>query len=153
MSIAEATNDRLAEWANPSWWKLLVLVPWMLGVVLSAYGCLKYRAIADRQQRAEGIVTVHQAENHNRYGYTFFVDSHRYTGWDSPRKVEPEIGKSISIYYDPRDPAENSMSDYSQKSLDSFGPVPLLLFGIGGVTLFVYWRRRLSAEAASGQRA
>ena len=150
MTFAKAIDDRLAQSANPTWWNLAVVVPWTLGLVLCIHGWQKDRAIASREKKAPAIVTAHEPKNHNRYGYTFPADGYLYTGWDTPRSVVPQIGQEISIYYDPRDPATNSMADFSQNSLDSFGPVPLVLFGIGGVTLFVFWKRRIST---SRQRA
>jgi hypothetical protein len=79
--------------------------------------------------------SAHEPANHNRYGYIFSVDGRSYTGWESPRKDELEIGKQVVVYYDPNDPAKNALTDFGELSIEKFGPIPTLMFGIGGVAL------------------
>ena len=141
MSI-NAIDDRLELWRNPTWWNLLVLVPWVLGLFFSLYQWQLFRAIATRERESGAVVTSHKQTNHNRYGYTFDVDGHTYTGWNTPIHTEPQIGQHIAIYYDPQHPEKSSMRHFSENSLSSFGPIPLLLFGTGGLAGLILWKRR-----------
>jgi hypothetical protein len=79
--------------------------------------------------------------NHNRYGYSFSANGKSYSGWESPRRAEPRIRQSVTIFYDPLDPTRNALTDFAHLETDSLGPVPMLLFGIGTVALFIRARR------------
>jgi hypothetical protein len=71
------------------------------------------KGIAAREQSTVGTITIHQAENHNRYGYTFHVSGHDYGGWETFLKAEPEIGQSVRVYFDPLQPANNALTDFA----------------------------------------
>ena len=58
------------------------------------------------------------------------------------RGQELRIGQSVTIFYDPLDPARNAFTDFADLETNSLGPVPILLFGIGTVVLFIRYRRR-----------
>lgn len=100
--------------------------------------------------------SAHEPANHNRYGYIFSVDGRSYTGWESPRKDELEIGKQVVVYYDPNDPAKNALTDFGELSIEKFGPIPTLMFGIGGVALVIFWTKRrmlATTKLSHGQSA
>jgi Protein of unknown function (DUF3592) len=137
-------RDAERRWANPSWWNLLVVLPWALGAVLFAYEWRVDREIARRQQTTRGVITTHEPANHNRYGYVFSVDGKTLNGWESPKKEEPEIGKQVVVYYDPKNPSKNALTDFRELGIESIGPVPMLLFGIGAVAWFIKAQRRKS---------
>jgi hypothetical protein len=129
-------------WSYPSWWNLLVALPWALGVGLAVHGWMTDRKVAERERTALGTVTVHEPANHNRYGYTFAINGHSYSGWESPRRGEPQVGELVTVYYDPNDPTTSALTDFAQLKNESLGPVPLLLFGIGALAFFIRQRRR-----------
>jgi hypothetical protein len=70
--------------------------------------------VASRQATTVGQIVAHEPSNHNRYGYTFQVNGHEYTGWETPEKAEPRMGQSVTIYYDARTRDENALTDYSK---------------------------------------
>jgi hypothetical protein len=129
-------------WASPSWWKLFVGVPWTIGVILSIHEWKVERDIAGHEQTTHGVITVHEPKNHNRYGYVFSVGQKTFGGWASPKNDELEIGKQVLIYYDPRDPNKNALTDFGELSINSLGPVPTMLFGIGAVAWYISSQRR-----------
>jgi len=129
-------------WGHPSWWNLLVVLPWTIGLIFLVHEWKADRAIAERQQTTHGTITAHVPANHNRYGYIFSVDGKSYTGWESPKGNELEVGKLVRVYYDPIDPNKNALTDFAEMSSQNLGPVPLLMFGIGAVALFIFRRRR-----------
>ena len=88
-------------WANPSWWNLLVVLPWTIGTIFLIQEWRVDRDVASREQTTQGVITAHEPSNHNRYGYVFSVNGQSFTGWASPRKDQPEIGKQVLVYYDP----------------------------------------------------
>lgn len=146
MTIGEIIDERAAAsfrlWRNPPWGSLLITLPWLLGLVFLIHESRVDRAIAARQQTTQGTITVHEPSNHNRYGYRFTVKGRAYTGWESPRSTELEIGKVVTVYYDPANPNKNALTDFNDLSADSLGPVPLMVLGICGVTIFIILRRR-----------
>jgi hypothetical protein len=125
-----------------SWWNLLVVLPWAFGLILSIHDWKINREIAQREQVTRGTITTHEPSNHNRYGYVFSVGGKSYTGWESPRRNEFEISKEVRVYFDPNDPAKNALTEFNDRSIQSLGPVPLLMIGIGGVALVILLRRR-----------
>jgi len=79
------------------------------------------------------------------------VNGKTFNGWESPKKEELEIGKQVVVHYDPTNPSKNALSDFQELAMDSIGPVPMLLFGIGAVAWFIKTQRRKSqtGKAAS----
>jgi len=73
-------------WANPSWWNILVVLPWTIGAVFLIYQWNVDRGIATREQKTMALITAHEPPNHNRFGYVFFVNGKSFTGWESPGK-------------------------------------------------------------------
>jgi hypothetical protein len=72
------------------------------------------------------------------------VDGKAYAGWQSPKDNELAIGKQVIVFYDPQNPSRNSLTDFHDLSTSSLGPVPMLLFGIGAVAVFILYRRSRS---------
>jgi hypothetical protein len=122
-------------WVNPSWWNLLVLLPWTLGAILLIHDWKVDREIASREQTTHGVVTSHEPSNHNRYGYVFSANGNTFNGWETPKKEELEIGKQVVVYYDPKNPSKNALTDFGELSMDGFVLLPFMLFVIG---LFVW---------------
>jgi hypothetical protein len=152
--IADHMQERFDRtWSYPSWWNLLVVLPWTLGVILAIHGCTIDRMVAQREKTTGGRITAHEPANHNRYGYSFSVNGKSYSGWESPRKEEPRIGQSVTIFYDPVDPTRNALTDFADLEAESLGPVPMLLLGIGTLALFIRYRRRHGKSAAEGTSA
>jgi hypothetical protein len=87
----------------------------------------KYKGVSLREQTTTGTIILHEPEHHNRYGYRFQVDGRAYTGWETPLKVEPKIGQSVRVHYDPINPAENALTDYSELSDRALGPALAIL--------------------------
>jgi len=142
---------KFGSWSQPSWWNLLVTLPWCIGFVFLIYAAISERMVAARQCTVQGLITAHDPPNHNRYGYVFSVGGKSYIGWESPRNNELEIGKQVIVYYDPNNPARNALTDFGELSFEKVGPIPTLLFGIGAVALYIYWtkRKRLATTRTS----
>jgi hypothetical protein len=141
-AVGNAIDEMVARWHRPSWWNLLVTLPWALGAAFLIQESITQSHIAERQQTTSGIVTAHEPSNHNRYGYGFEVDGRAYTGWQSPKDEELAIGKQVVVFYDPQNPSTNALTDFHELSASSLGPVPTMLFGIGAVAVFILYRRR-----------
>jgi hypothetical protein len=142
--IDRITTKATRAWYRPSWWNLLVALPWALGLVFLIKEWRTDSHIATRQQTTSGIVTAHEPVNHDRYGYRFEVDGKAYTGWQIPKDSELAIGQQVIVFYDPENPSANSLTDFHDLSISSLGPVPMLMFGIGAVAVFILYRRRRS---------
>jgi len=106
---------------------LLVLIPFILGATVLLSLSEEYSDVAPRQQTAAGTIVRHEPSNHNRYVYTFAVERHVYSGWDTVAK-EPSIGQSVRVYYDPLNPATNALTDFNERSYSLRGPAIAILF-------------------------
>lgn len=136
--MLERTAQR---WRRPSWWNLLIVLPWVLGAVLAIHTWAVDRAVAEREQTVVGTITAHEPANHNRYGYSFSVHGRPYSGWESPRKEEPHIGQRVTVFYDPNNPATSALTDFKDLKVESLGPLPLILLGVGAVAYVIHKRR------------
>ncbi|SRR6266700_1781598 len=136
-------SDRIyALWDDPSYWNLLIVLPWLLGAIVCLWQCYGYARAATRQSVTSGHVT--ELAQGNRVHYEFTVAEHVYRNWEIPlndRRV-PSAGETVSVYYDSKMPTVNGITDLSTRSLDAFGPAPFLLLASGGVIVFILWRRR-----------
>lgn len=60
------------------------------------------RNIASRQQTTQGLITTHEPSNHNQYSYVFTVNGKNFTGWESPRSEELDVGKRVVVTTAPK---------------------------------------------------
>lgn len=134
-------------WANPSWWNILVVLPWTIGIVFLIYQWNVDRGVAAREQTTLAVITAHEPPNHNRFGYIFFVNGKSFTGWESPGKDGLNIGQQVVVYYDPLNPTKNALTELRDLGMNSLGPVPMLLFGIGAVAWYIKAQRRKSQSS------
>ena len=142
MEPRESSAGRLGQrikpsWENPSWWNLLICVPWFIGLVFLIYSTISNHIVAKRQQTVTGIITAHEPQNHDRYGFEFALNGQKYSGWGGAEKEKLEMGEAVTIWYDPRNPSKNALKSFETLSLEDFGPIPTLLLGIGGLAWIV----------------
>ncbi len=141
--LRDNTEPRIRKtWAYPSWWLLLVVLPWTIGALICVHEWLVDKSVASREQTTQGIITVHEPSNHNRYEYVFSMNGKSFTGWESPRTDRLEIGQQVVVYYDPLNPSKNAPTEFGELGMENLGPLPLLLFGIGAVAWYIKTRRR-----------
>jgi hypothetical protein len=129
-------------WENPSWWNILVVLPWTIGAILLIYQWKVDRGVATREQATRGVITAHEPANHNRYGYVFSVNGQSLTVWERPGKDGLKIGQEVLVYYDPLNPSTNALTEFRDLGMNSLGPVPMILFGIGAVAWYIKTQRR-----------
>jgi len=125
----------------------MVVFPWLFGVVMLVHEWRTDRAVAGREVITNGVITAHDPRNHNQYRYTFTVEGKPYSGWQSPREDELQIGKQVRVYYDPKDPSTSALTDFSELASNALGPIPLLIVGICAFTAYMIHKRRAQAEA------
>ena len=155
MTMGDEVNGivaRTSRTSRPSWWNLLVVLPWTIGLVLIIFETRINTQIAERQRTTSGIITAHEPGNHNQYGYRFEVDTKSYMGWQSPKDNELAIGKTVTVYYDPHDPRKNALTDFHEVATLGMGPAPMLLFGIGAVVLLIFYGRRRRSRSTESER-
>ena len=105
---------------------------------------LHFHRVSRRQRITQGQIVAHEPENHNRYGYVFDVDGHKYRGWQSPRAEPLSVGEHVQVYYDADDPNTSALADFPDLSWEELRPVPLVSIGItaAGVIIFRLPHRR-----------
>ncbi len=145
MSIGQAMDALLGRiartWVCPSWFNLLVTLPWAIGVGFLLYSSKADRVIAARQLTQYGLVTLHDPGNHDRYDYQFSVNGRSYAGSETPVKTEFRSGQRVRVYYDPMDPSINALTDFNEIGKRVLDPVPLLMVGILAVAIIIFIRR------------
>ncbi len=145
----------MAQWNNPSWWNLLTLWPLPFVLVFCVYQSHLDRQIGLRQQETSAVVVSHDPSNHDRYGYEFAVNGRLFAGWVYPHsRTDYTIGQTVTVYYDPVDPAKNSGTGFALVSADDLFFVPFCLAGLIGLPVFIYvrrcsWRRKVAHHPAA----
>jgi hypothetical protein len=143
MNLDSSFGARLGRtWGNPSWWNLLIMLPWVLGVGFMVYGFRVDQIKAAREQTTRGQIISHDPPNHDRYGYQFVVNGKVHSGWAIPETSEYKIGQQVLVYYDPLDPDKSALGDFAASGYRIIGPAAFCLCGICGVSLFIFLRRR-----------
>lgn len=142
MTLGTRIDESVERFKRQPFGLLFVVAPWLLGSAVFIYQGVTFLLAASRQNTVAGIVTA--VERGNRCYYKFSLGQEVYTGWETPlydRRV-PIQGEQVSVYYDPLDPGRSAMTDFYQKSLDAFGPAPLMLL-ISAAGIFLIFRQHL----------
>lgn len=147
--VDQLENRMYLPWSRPSWWNLLVVLPLVIGAVLSIHEAHVEGTIAKRQETTVGIITDHQPQEHNRFGYKFFVNGKQYTGWESPRSETLVIGKQVTVFYDRLNPDKNALTDFSELQIHALGTLPILFVGLGAIASYIFFKRRTDAKKSS----
>jgi hypothetical protein len=143
MILGSSFGTRLDRtWGNPSWWNLLVVLPFAVLIIFDLYGLRADQITAAREQTTSGLIVSHDPPNHDRFGYQFKVNGTMYSGWAIPTTREYQIGQQVLVYYDPLDPNKSALADFAESEYRIVGPVTFCLFGICGVCLYIFLRRR-----------
>jgi hypothetical protein len=150
MAISDVINElssRTARaWSPPSWWNLLITLPWVIGLVFLLFSSASDQAIAGREQITYGIIRTHEPANHNRFGYEFSLSGRPFTGWQIPTR-DFEIGQRVLVYYDPLDPTKSSLDSFAGATDRILGPAIFCAVGTAAVVVIIFVRRRAHAKS------
>lgn len=139
--MTHSTHHMFRRWNRPQWWFLVILLT--IGVTFFVYSWWKDRAVAARQQTASGTIVTHEPANHNRFGYTFNVNEKTYSGWQVPHDDDHfTVGQVVTVHYDPQDPNNSALEDFSELGGRDLGPLLFLIAAIPLVALIEFLRRR-----------
>jgi hypothetical protein len=141
-----STTEILRRWRRPSWWSLLITLPWALVGVLMIWQGQQDLAVSHREKSTDGVFTAHEPSNHNTYVYQFSVEGKPYTGRGNPPNRQPVVGQAVVVYYDPLDPTNNALDHFAEKGLEIVGPVPVVLLATAGVASFIFFQRRRASS-------
>jgi hypothetical protein len=106
-------------------------------------------SISHREARATGTMVRYHPEDHARYDYIFTANSQRYSGrggYPNDKIGGESLGKSTTIYYDPRDPTRNSTSSFLESARMRFiyPFLWLVLLVVVGMMARLDYRRKLA---------
>ena len=147
----QAEENRHDPWTNPSWSSLLIAMPWLIGSIALFWGSIMNHHLALREMTTAGVITGHEPANHNRYVYTFSIDGKSYTGRQIPDKHELAIGQQVRVYYNPLDPAKNSLIDFDEVALGNLGPASFAFWLSVAAIVFIVVQRRKSQRETLGR--
>jgi hypothetical protein len=112
---------------------MLITLPWVLLIVFLLAESRHNATVAARQQVTIGIITGHEASNHNQYRYTFTFSGRQYNGLSQSPTDTGEIGDRMAVYFDPLNPDTNSLEDFSAASKRDGNMLPILFIGVAGI--------------------
>ena len=136
-------EDKASQWRRPpSWWSLLILLPFLAMLLWSIHRSRTDFEMAQRQSVELATIHSHDPPNPHRYGYIFFVNETQYTGWAYPSaKINYSLGERVGIHYDPIDPTENLPKSYEEAGERDLFFVPFCLLIAATLPLFIFFRR------------
>lgn len=139
---------RPASWENPPRWSALIALPWLMLLALSATQAHAARVIAARERTTLGTITGHDPGNHDSYQYAYEVGGRTLRAWQIPSGDDDwRMGEQVVVYYDPEEPTESSLVEFSESGDRASRPVPALVVGITGIFAFIYIQRRRARRA------
>ena len=123
-------------------WAPLIVLPWVIGLLLSVYGASRDALVSQREQTADAVVVAHREWDHDQYDFQYVVGGHPFVGADSPKSGSLKLGEHVLVHFDPEDPKRSSLSAFSELAWSEAGPAPILVLGIVGMLFFVsHWRK------------
>jgi hypothetical protein len=129
---------------------LIIPAPLIIGVTFFTYEWYADQVVARRERTTSGIIVAHEPANHDRYGYTFSVNSQAYSGWQVPYDDEQfTVGQVVTVHYDPLDPNNSALVDFDELSYRASATVPLFVAVILFLVLFMFERRRVGRRSTS----
>jgi hypothetical protein len=112
---------------NPYLVYLVLLIPVVFGALFLMSSAQEASEVARRQQVAMGVLVAHKLSNHNQWEYRFQVEARGYSGLDRVQGGTPGIGRAVTVYYDPLDPATNGLITFKERSDGLLGPAVAIL--------------------------
>ena len=123
-----------------SWNSLFLALPLVFGtLVFTIPKVLQDDGAAKRQQTTTGTVTAYDRSNHNQCQYVFEVQGKRYGGMGSVPTGTASVGEHMQVYFDSRDPAINSLRDFSSTTRGDESMGAFLVLGICGFTVLIIY--------------
>jgi hypothetical protein len=144
--VDDLWNRLVKQWTPPSWWNLVITLPWVIGFAWFLYSGSVDRRIAAGEKTTSGTIRVHDIPNHDRYGYDYSVNGATLTAWQIPER-DYQIGESVRVYYDPLDPANSSLSNFAANADDSIGPSVFCSVGTLIVALVIVFLKKRTGAA------
>jgi len=108
---------------------LVFLVPVVIGVSLMINAAQDASDVASRERAVTGILTAHDAWNHDQWEYRFRVEGRVYTGLDRVPSGVPKVDQPVTIYFDPHDPTTNGLIPFERRRDNFLGPAIAILLG------------------------
>jgi hypothetical protein len=116
------------------------------------WGAIANHSVAARERTTTGAITAHEPANHNTYVYTFAIEGKAYTGRRIPDRGELAVGQQVRVYYDPQDPAKNSLIDFDEVALGNLGPASFAFWLSAAAIVFIIVQRRKNQRKVSGRK-
>ena len=133
------------------WWPA-IFVP-LVWTLLFSYRAETESDSATRQQTSLASVgqCQHRGRGHENYcDYTFSVGDQQYTAV-SKAPEGPEIGQTVTVYYDSDDPQISALQDFSAQSRRDLHFVYIFLTVFAVAVAFALWNRAPYSEPAENQ--
>lgn len=146
---SDAVLDEADSWANTPKRFLILVIPWLVGVIGGIWAVMANHEIALRERTIIGTIVAHEPAGRNTSVYNFSIDNKVYKGQElgSDHKT---IGEQVIVYYDPANPERNRLKDFNEEALGLLGPVSfVLILSVAGIFLIVNQRRNFLRNTAS----
>jgi hypothetical protein len=124
-----------------SWWALTFTLEFFIALAVLIPQSLRNAEIGARQRQVGGVVTAYDRSNHNQCRYSFSVDGSPFVGVSSAPADSTFAGEQVQVYFDPINPAANSLKDFSASSRRTRGVIYLSFLGVFAVTGFIIYNK------------
>jgi hypothetical protein len=132
-----------------SWWYLVTPTAILLYLIISPN---PYQKAADRQQAIGGIIRDYNPAAHNSYGYEFSLNGITYKGRQIARPEEHfQIGEKVVVYYDPKSPTVNSLTNFELLHGSFLGPILFFSLVVAAMAFSIFVSRRESFRKTEGR--
>ena len=120
-----------------SWHSLILTLPFVIALIFTMTEAHKDAAVALREQRADGLITVCEPSNHNQCRYRFGYLGRTLEGMSGSVGDRPSVGQHVTVYFDPQDPDTSSLEDYTSADRRERGFAPICMLGICTIVLVI----------------
>jgi len=108
-------------------------LPFVFGLSFLIPEQIQNAEVGGRQQATLGVITAYEPSNHDSCRYKFIVLGRDFENISGCPTHPGVVGATVSVYYDPQNPAISSLEDFLQRRTRNRVMIPLMAFGICAV--------------------
>jgi|HubBroStandDraft_1064217.scaffolds.fasta_scaffold632486_1 hypothetical protein len=121
---------------------MILALPLIAAILFDGPQSSRDAAIGKREQTSVAVTTGCTPSDHNQCQYEFEVGGREFTGRSSSPTYPTALGAHLPVYFDPQNPATNSLRDFTEATASERSMALLCISGICLLAIIILIAKR-----------